>query len=61
MWDPATGKLLSGKELNFGSVFSLAVSPDEKLVALGTGGSVRTGEELNLGVVLKMPQAEDRK
>ena len=55
-WDPATGKLLSGKELTHGSVFALAVSADEKFIALGTGGSVRTGEELNLGVVLKMPE-----
>jgi WD40 repeat protein len=55
VWDPTTGKLVSGQELNIGTVFSLAVSPDGKLAALGTGGSVRIGAELNQGVVLKLP------
>jgi WD40 repeat protein len=55
VWEPASGKLLSGQELAVGAVFSLAVSPDGKFVALGTGGSVRSGADLNQGVVLKMP------
>jgi WD40 repeat protein len=55
VWDTATGKLVSGQELGVGTIFALAVSPDEKLVALGTGGSVRLGPELNQGVVLKIP------
>ncbi len=55
VWDTATGKQLSGQELAVGTIFSLAVSGDEKFVALGTGGSVRQGPELNLGLVLKMP------
>ena len=54
-WDATSGKLLAGKELKFGSIFSLAVAPDEKSLAIGTGGSVRTGDELNLAVVLEMP------
>ena len=54
-WEPATGKMLTGEELKVGSIFGLAVSADGKFVALGTGGSLRTGVELNQGVVLKWP------
>src|SRR5262249_38362847 len=55
VWDPATGKQTSGRELAVGTVFSLALSADGARVALGTGGSVRTGPELNQGVILKAP------
>jgi WD40 repeat protein len=55
VWEAGSGKLVSGEELAVGTVFCLAVSPDAKLVALGTGGSVRQGPELNQGVVLKLP------
>jgi WD40 repeat protein len=58
IWDGASGKLLHGEELAVGTVFSLAVSPDGTKVALGTGGSIRVGPELNQGVVLKMPGAK---
>jgi WD40 repeat protein len=61
VWDATSGKLLWGKELSLGSIFSLAVAPDEKSLAIGTGGSVRTGEELNLGVVLRMPGSTEGK
>jgi WD40 repeat protein len=53
-WDLAKGKLEWGKELAQGTLFALALSPDGKYLALGSGGSVRT-PEYNLGVVLKLP------
>jgi hypothetical protein len=37
------------------------VAPDEKSLAIGTGGSVRTGEELNQAVILKMPEEKKEK
>jgi WD40 repeat protein len=61
LWDATSGKLLSGKDMNVGSIFSLAGSPDEKFLAIGTGGSVRTGEELNQAIVLKMPAEKEEK
>ena len=48
-------KLLSGKEMDVGTIFALAVSADEKQLALGTGGSLRAERDLNLGLVLKLP------
>jgi WD40 repeat protein len=61
LWDVASGKMLSGREMNVGTVFALAVSPDGTKVALGTGGSVRAETDLNLGVVLKMPAGTEKK
>lgn len=42
VWDTATGKLLSGQELDVGTIFSVALAPDEKTMTIGTGGSVRS-------------------
>jgi hypothetical protein len=55
-WDATTGKQLFGKEMAIGTVFAVAVSEDGKYLALGTGGSVRSGQELNQGLLLKMPK-----
>jgi WD40 repeat protein len=56
VWDVSTGKPLWGREMNVGTIFALAASPDESLLALGTGGSVRAERDLNLGLILKMPR-----
>ena len=37
VWDVPTGKLLYGEELPLGTFHSLAVSPDESLLAIGAG------------------------
>jgi WD40 repeat protein len=55
-WEAASGKPLWGKELDAGTIFALAASADEALLALGTGGSVRSERDLNLGLLLKMPR-----
>jgi WD40 repeat protein len=55
-WDAASGKMLFGKTLAVGTIFTVAVSPDSSLLAVGTGGSVRTGDEFNQALVLKMPK-----
>jgi WD40 repeat protein len=55
-WDATTGKRLFGKELSGGTVFALAVSGDGQRLALGTGGSLNSGEEFNQGLVLKTPK-----
>jgi WD40 repeat protein len=56
IWESDSGKLLWGKELAVGTIFSMAVSPDEQYLALGTGGSVRAERDFNLGLVLKLPR-----
>ncbi len=55
-WEAASGKPLWGKEMDAGTIFAMAASPDEALLALGTGGSVRSERDLNLGLLLKMPR-----
>jgi WD40 repeat protein len=55
-WDAASGKLLFAKEMGIGTLFALGVSADGERLALGTGGSVRSGAELNQGIVIKMPK-----
>jgi WD40 repeat protein len=55
-WDAASGKLLFAKEMGIGTLFTMGVSADGERLALGTGGSVRTGAELNQGIVIKTPK-----
>ena len=52
-WDAATGKLIAGKELDVGTIYALGVSADEKLIGLGTGGSLRAEKDYNTGLILK--------
>lgn len=52
-WDTATGKLLSARTLALGPIYSVAISPDGKRVALGCG-SRRGSQEAN-GYVMRMP------
>lgn len=57
MWDSGSGKRLWGQEVNIGSIYALAVSPDETLFALGTGGSLRMADsDLHSGWILKRPK-----
>ncbi len=58
VWSAADGKLLSGSELSLGTLFSLAVSPDGKFLAVGTGGGANpAGAEgsMNNAYVMKLP------
>ncbi len=52
-WETATGKLLDGKEHDVGTIYALGVSADEKLIGLGTGGSLRAEKDFNTGLILK--------
>jgi WD40 repeat protein len=57
VWNVADGKMLLGEELPLGSFFALAVSPDGKSLAVGTGTSGRAaGQDGNTSYVLKMPE-----
>ncbi|MFO0881039.1 MAG: WD40 repeat domain-containing protein [Gemmataceae bacterium] len=56
VWDAAAGRLEFGKELDVGTVFSLALAPRDGNIAVGTGGSVRSERDLNLGWILKAPK-----
>ena len=58
IWNAADGKLLYGAEQSLGTLFALAVSPDGKYLALGSGGgSIAAAEEgnRNNAYVMKLP------
>jgi len=53
IWEAGSGKLLGGYELASGTMYSLALSPDEKKVAIGTGGTVRSNS--HQGLIFALP------
>jgi hypothetical protein len=56
VWNVADGKLVSGSELPVGTLFSLALSADGNVLAVGTGGAARPGgPEMNHAYLLKLP------
>jgi WD40 repeat protein len=57
-WDAGAGKRLFGKEMAAGTLFAAAVSADGSRVALGAGGSLRSGPDLNQALVIHMPKGQ---
>jgi len=57
VWNSADGKLLYGEELPVGPIYSIAMSPDGKTLALGCGPKGRLLQEAN-GYIMKMPEVE---
>jgi WD40 repeat protein len=55
VWDAADGRLLHGEELPLGAIYSVAVSPDSKLLALACGPRARGVQEGN-GYLVRMPE-----
>jgi WD40 repeat protein len=55
VWTVADGKLLSGEELPVGAIYSLAISPDGKYLALACGPRGRQLMDTN-GFILKIPE-----
>jgi tricorn protease-like protein len=53
IWDAGSGKMLSGRELDIGAIHGVAISADEKKIALATGGSVRAERDLNVIQVIE--------
>ena len=53
VWNVEDGKLLVGEELPYGTLYSVALSPDGSKLALGTNS--RTGD-VNQSYVIKMPE-----
>ena len=53
VWEPAAGKRVSGGEVTNGTIYSVTLSPDEKWMAIGTGGTVRS--ETHQGLLLRIP------
>ena len=54
VWNVADGKLVSGKEVDYGPVFGLAISPDGKKLLLGCGPKVRQVSEAE-AVIIPLP------
>ncbi len=59
LWGAADGKFLYGEELPLGAIYSVAVAPDGKHLALGCGPRGRQAQDAN-GYVLKMPEPEKK-
>ena len=59
VWGVADGKLQFGQEFPLGPFFSVAVSPDGKLMALACGPRNRQSPEAN-AYVLKMPELDKK-
>jgi WD40 repeat protein len=59
IWDAADGKLLHGQDLPLGPFYSVAVSPDGKLIALACGPRDRKSPEA-YGYILKMPAPDGK-
>jgi WD40 repeat protein len=56
VWNVADGRLLYGEELPLGPFYSVAISPDEKLLALACGPSSRQDQKVS-AYIIKMPTA----
>jgi WD40 repeat protein len=57
VWSVADGKLLYSGELPLGAIYSVAISPDGKLLALACGPRGRQFQEAN-GYIMKIPVAD---
>ena len=57
IWDVETGKMLHGEELPLGTIYSMAVSADETMLALGAGARGKSARDLNLAYLLRVPAA----
>src|SRR5581483_3504306 len=55
VWDWQAGKLLYGQALPLGVFYGLALSPDEKLLALPAGNRGRPNPEFNAAYLLRPP------
>lgn len=58
LWNVDDGKMLSGEEMTLGTFYSLALAPDEKLLAVGAGPRGRATGEFNNAYLLKMPEVK---
>jgi WD40 repeat protein len=59
VWNFADGKMLHGEELSLGAIYSVAVSPDGKTLALACGPRGRQYQEVDC-YLLKMPELDKR-
>jgi len=57
VWAAADGRLIYGEELPLGAFYSVAVSADNKVLAIATGAQGRTQQDVNSSYVIKMPDA----
>lgn len=59
VWNVADGRLAYGEELPLGAFYSVAISPDGKLLAVGCGPRGRQYQAVN-SYLLKMPESDSR-
>lgn len=60
IWQPLEGKLLYAEEMSLGTFYAVAISPDDRFLAIGAGPRGRPVPELNSAYVLQMPAAEKK-
>lgn len=58
VWNWQTGKLLHKETLPLGTFYHLALSPDERLLAIAAGNRGRPNPQFNTTYLLKMPTLE---
>ena len=59
LWSAADGKLVSAEEMPVGAIWGLAVSPDGKLLALGTTQVAGpAGNKVNTSYIIKAPEVK---
>jgi WD40 repeat protein len=57
VWNAADGKLLYSEDTPGGTIYSVAISKEGKLLALGAGATGRANNEPNTSYIIKMPEA----
>jgi len=55
IWNPTDGKMLYGNAMPLGTFFGLAISPDQKLLAIGAGPRGRASPDFNSAYLMQWP------
>jgi WD40 repeat protein len=55
VWDPTDGKLIDGEATSFGALYGLALSADDKLLAVGAGSRSRVSGDFDHAYLLRVP------
>ena len=56
LWQPLEGRLLHSQELSLGTFYSVAISPDDRTLAVAAGPRGRPAPELNSAYLLRLPE-----
>jgi WD40 repeat protein len=60
IWSMKDSKLVYSKEMPWGTFYGVAISPDDKRLALACGADSRDAKSVNSSYVIKMPELEKK-